>query len=51
MKKQPSRNDHKLALRHETVRQLTRLDLTQVAGGAPTTTVQASHCLCTQLEC
>ncbi len=50
MKKQP-RNDHKLALRPETVRRLTQLDLAQVAGGAPTTTVQVSHCLCTQLEC
>ena len=50
MKKQ-SRNDHRLALRQEIVRQLTRLDLAQVAGGNPTSTVQPSHALCTQLDC
>ncbi len=49
--KKPSRNHQKLALRHETVRQLTRLDLTEVAGGDVTSTVKPTHALCTQLDC
>jgi hypothetical protein len=49
--KKPTRNDRRLALRPETVRQLTRLDLGEIAGGIPTSTVLVSHCLCTQLEC
>jgi hypothetical protein len=50
MKKQP-RSDRRLALRPETVRELTRLDLAQAAGGDPTSTVKPTHALCTQLDC
>jgi hypothetical protein len=50
MKKQP-RNDPKLALRQETVRQLTRLELAQAAGGDVTSTVRPSNALCTKLDC
>jgi len=50
MKKQP-RNDHALALRHETVRRLTRLDLAQVGGGNPTSTVQPTRALCATIDC
>jgi hypothetical protein len=50
MKRQP-RSDRKLVLRPQTVRQLTRLDLAEVAAGVPTTTVLPTHGLCTQLDC
>jgi hypothetical protein len=40
------RNDHKLTLRKETVRMLSELELGNVGGGDPTTTV-----IPTRLEC
>lgn len=50
MRHQP-RNEPRLALRKETVRTLKRLELTQVAGGEPTTTVLPTHILCTLRLC
>lgn len=37
------RKDRKLSLRKETVRELSRLELAEVAGGLPTTTVLQTH--------
>ncbi|HEX3762812.1 MAG TPA: hypothetical protein VHW23_29150 [Kofleriaceae bacterium] len=51
MKKQST--DHKLpklAVRHETVRQLNQLDLGQVAGGDVTSTVRPSRVICATLN-
>ena len=45
MKHQP-RNEPRLALRKETIRTLKRLELTQIAGGQPTTTVLLTHREC-----
>jgi hypothetical protein len=48
MKKQTKRP---LRLDRETIRELSQAKLQEVAGGNPTTTVLASHCQCTLLEC
>lgn len=41
-----SRTAQKLALRKDTLRVLDQLDLSDVAGGLPTTTVLLTRCLC-----
>jgi hypothetical protein len=52
MKNQP-RNGQKLALRKETLRQLDNLDLSDVAGGLPTTFTQVScvDCRSVRVKC
>jgi len=49
MKNQP-RTAQKLALRKDTLRILTKLDLTEVIGGNPTTTVLKTGCECASQE-
>ena len=50
MKHQP-RYEPRLALRKETIRTLKRLELAQIAGGQPTTTVLPTHVECTTNLC
>jgi hypothetical protein len=45
MKRSP-RTPQKLALRKDTLRVLDQLDLSDVAGGLPTTTVLVTRCAC-----
>jgi hypothetical protein len=45
MKRSP-RTEQKLALRKDTVRALNRLDLAEVAGGEPTSTLRPSKVEC-----
>ena len=48
--KSPRRTTQKLALRKDTLRILTRLDLTAVIGGNPTSTVLVTGCECASVD-
>ncbi len=50
MKKSP-RTAQKLALRKDTLRVLDKLDLSEIAAGLPTTTVQTLQCPSVRIIC